>query len=59
MFKKNKDLKFHIFILLAAVTGIRMTPIAVGSGHYKIRMDQRIAAALEKTAGASQKTSSS
>lgn len=34
----------------AAVSGIKVTPVAVGSGHYKIRMDQRIAAAAAEKA---------
>ena len=45
----------------AAVSGIKVTPIAVGSGHYKIRMDQRLQAsriAASKTASSGPKTSS-
>ncbi|KZS17862.1 Uncharacterized protein APZ42_015839 [Daphnia magna] len=34
----------------SAVSGIKVTPVAVGSGHYKIRMDQRIAAAAAEKA---------
>ncbi|KAI9561406.1 hypothetical protein GHT06_012363 [Daphnia sinensis] len=34
----------------SAVSGIKVTPVAVSSGHYKIRMDQRIAAAAAEKA---------
>lgn len=34
----------------AAVSGIKVTPVAVGSSRYKIRMDQRIAAAAAEKA---------
>ncbi|KAK4004492.1 hypothetical protein OUZ56_006226 [Daphnia magna] len=34
----------------SAVSGIKVTPVAVGSGRYKIRMDQRIAAAAAEKA---------
>lgn len=37
-------------LLHLAVSGIKVTPVAVGSGHYKIRMDQRIAAAATEKA---------